>query len=367
MMATTTEISSDKAVETKPKKSSFYRPELDCLRFFAFLAVFIHHSIPKTPEFFQEHHLPTWLSNFGQAGALGVDLFFCLSAFLITELLLREKDQVGHLDVKAFYVRRILRIWPLYFAFLFFAFGLQFVDHTQHFTVSQLLMFIFLSGNWAAATTLVQSVAVPLWSVSVEEQFYLVWPWAVRKATRKQILVICLIMIGIAFIWRAVLQAYWPDLIWNTTFSHLDSMGYGILLSLIGFRKQTPVWVRLGLLAAGLSMWFVAGGIEHHRDYVQMLAALGSIAILRATLGIKLDNRVLVRLGVISYGLYVYHELFLNYWNRILPSTHGKGFVLWWVLAFASTTITALASYRWLETPFLKLKERFTIVKSRPV
>jgi peptidoglycan/LPS O-acetylase OafA/YrhL len=84
-------------------------------------------------------------------------------------------------------------------------------------------------------------------------------------------------------------------------------------------------------------------------------------------IGITLKNPFLVRLGVVSYGLYVYHELFLNIFNRILPSTHGLGFVVWWISSLGCTTITALASYRWLETPFLKLKERFAIVKSRPV
>jgi peptidoglycan/LPS O-acetylase OafA/YrhL len=363
----TSDIVADAAIPIRVKKSSFYRPELDCLRFFAFLAVFVHHSIPKTPDFFIAHHLPPWLSNVGQGGAYGVDLFFCLSAFLITELLLREKDQVGHLNVKAFYIRRMLRIWPLYFAFVLFAFGLTFVDRTQHFSVTQLLMFLMLAGNWAAGTTVMQSVVAPLWSVSIEEQFYLLWPLAVGKASRKHMLMICIFMVGIAFAWRALLQSYKPSLIWNSTFSHLDSISYGILLSLLGFRKQIPTWVRLGLLSAGMSAWFYAGGIHGRDDLVQAFAALGSVAILRAVVGMKLDHPVLVRLGVVSYGLYVYHEFFLNYWNRILPSRHGWGFVLWWLLAFSCTTITALASYRWLESPFLRLKERFTVVKSRPV
>jgi peptidoglycan/LPS O-acetylase OafA/YrhL len=261
----------------------------------------------------------------------------------------------------------MLRIWPLYFTFVFFAFALTFLDRDQHFSVTQLLMFLFLAGNWAAGTTAVQSVVVPLWSVSVEEQFYLLWPLAVRKASRRQILLICILMIVVAFAWRAMLQSYKPSLVWNSTFSHLDSMSYGILLSLVGFRKQTPLWARLGLLLVGLLAWFFAGGIRGRDDLVQVLAALGSIAMLRAVVGMKLNHPVLVRLGVVSYGLYVYHELFLNYWNRILHSPHGWGFVLWWLLAFSCTTIAALVSYRWLETPFLKLKERFTVVKSRPV
>src|SRR5438477_5969471 len=72
------------------RKTFFYRPELDCLRFFAFIAVFVHHSIPKTAGFYESHHLPTFLANVFYAGAFGVDLFFCLSAYLMTELLLRE-------------------------------------------------------------------------------------------------------------------------------------------------------------------------------------------------------------------------------------------------------------------------------------
>jgi peptidoglycan/LPS O-acetylase OafA/YrhL len=160
---------------------------------------------------------------------------------------------------------------------------------------------------------------------------------------------------------------YSHDFAWNATFGHLDSISYGILLSLVGFRKQTPLWARIGFFLAGLSAWFIAGGIHNRDDSALALAALGSIAILRAVIGIKLDNAFLVRLGVVSYGLYVYHELFLNWFNRILPSTHGWSFALWWVLSLLCTMVTALASYRWLERPFLKLKERFAVVKSRPV
>jgi peptidoglycan/LPS O-acetylase OafA/YrhL len=368
MSSVTNEVAVERAVLPRGSKS-FYRPELDCLRFFAFLAVFVHHTMPREIDFYVAHHLPAALSNVAYAGSFGVDLFFCLSAFLITELLLREKEEVGYLNVKAFYIRRILRIWPLYFAFVLFSFGLTFVDRGQHFSVSQLTMFLLLAGNWASAFTVIGSVVAPLWSVSIEEQFYLLWPLAVRKATRKHMLIICLVMIALAFVWRAFVQmrGFSHDFAWNATFGHLDSIGYGIFLSLVGFRKEIPLWSRLGLLLTGLSAWFLAGGIHSRDDVMMALAALGSMAILRAVIGIKLDYPFLVRLGVVSYGLYVYHRLFLTYLNEILPLTHGWGFVLWWLLAFSCTVITAFASYRWLESPFLKLKKRFTIVKSRPV
>ena len=100
----------------------FYHPELDQLRFFAFLMVFLHHAFPHQPEFWTKLGVPgpiaQVLSGIGATGAFGVSLFFVLSSYLITELLLREKELIGTLDVKSFYVRRILRIWPLYFFFL---------------------------------------------------------------------------------------------------------------------------------------------------------------------------------------------------------------------------------------------------------
>src|SRR5580704_3548587 len=104
-----------------PREKSFYLPELDGLRFFAFLAVFIYHSVaplpalsPETGHFFALGHAIL------RSGCYGVDLFFTLSAYLITELLMRERARTGRINVAAFYIRRMFRIWPLYFAFLGF-------------------------------------------------------------------------------------------------------------------------------------------------------------------------------------------------------------------------------------------------------
>ena len=100
----------------------FYHPELDALRFVAFLAVFIHHALPRDASLYIANGLSPavtqWLLTAKEAGAFGLDLFFALSAYLITELLLREHAQRGSFSIPAFYVRRALRIWPLYFTFL---------------------------------------------------------------------------------------------------------------------------------------------------------------------------------------------------------------------------------------------------------
>src|SRR5438552_17688903 len=101
------------------RRPGFYRPELDVLRFGAFLLVFIHHGFPLTAAEYAGWGVPgvvaALLASGARAGALGVDLFFALSAYLITELLLREQRSHGTFSIRAFYVRRILRIWPLYF------------------------------------------------------------------------------------------------------------------------------------------------------------------------------------------------------------------------------------------------------------
>ena len=108
------------AEATKRSGSSFYRPELDVLRFLAFLGVFVFHGTLVADLSFFGSWEP-WAAAVCKSGAFGVDLFFALSAYLITALLLREKESQGALDLKAFYLRRILRIWPLYFTFLTFA------------------------------------------------------------------------------------------------------------------------------------------------------------------------------------------------------------------------------------------------------
>jgi peptidoglycan/LPS O-acetylase OafA/YrhL len=157
----------------------FYRPELDTVRFFAFLEVFVIHSLSHDPETYGKH-LPGWLANIiarmVQSGGFGVDLFFCLSSFLITSLLIREAKRYEKIDVKGFYIRRILRIWPLYFFAIFLLLFLIPALGGSPISYRDIAAFTFLSGNWLSAFGFGQNNASHLWSISVEEQFYLLWP-----------------------------------------------------------------------------------------------------------------------------------------------------------------------------------------------
>ena len=117
-MAQMSPLLSELPLPTAQKPRRFYQPELDGLRFYAFLGVFAFHTLPSQPAFYRQLHFPApalWGAA-ASSGAAGVDLFFALSAFLITSLLMRERQQTGGISLRLFYIRRILRIWPLYFA-----------------------------------------------------------------------------------------------------------------------------------------------------------------------------------------------------------------------------------------------------------
>jgi len=143
------------AVAIKKPASRFYAPELDALRFFAFFGVFLFPAAPRTMDFYAAAGYPLWLSKlliavFG-AGASGVDLFFALSAYLITSLLLRERESTGMVDVRGFYLRRILRIWPLYLSFVAFSAAAAHFLPGQNLPAQYVLGLSLLAGNWIYA------------------------------------------------------------------------------------------------------------------------------------------------------------------------------------------------------------------------
>jgi peptidoglycan/LPS O-acetylase OafA/YrhL len=121
-----------------------------------------------------------------KSGASGVDLFFTLSAFLITVLLLRERRQTGGISLRLFYIRRILRIWPLYFFVLAVSVVLAHTIPGQSLPWYYAVPYLLFVGNWInVAFGHLLSVCAPLWTVSIEEQFYLVWPVLMKMWGRR--------------------------------------------------------------------------------------------------------------------------------------------------------------------------------------
>jgi peptidoglycan/LPS O-acetylase OafA/YrhL len=375
---------------SRPRADRFYRPELDGLRFFAFIAVYLNHAVPFGPAG-HHHHVPDWvgdlLGGVAAAGDFGVDLFFALSAYLITELLLREKDVCGSLDVRAFYVRRILRIWPLYFAFLLLARVLAYVVPGEAFTWGDFLGYALFSGNWTYILHTVPTVAAPLWSVSVEEQFYILWPLAVRRATPRQVAALAagLVAVGLAIRIALAMRGVGGEWVSKNSLTRDDGIAAGVLLALAlhGRSPRISPWARHVLLAAGIVCLLGVGRlqIDGPPDVARMavgwpLVAMACAAILLAVLGDRGDrgafggllaSRPLVYLGRISYGLYVYHLVGLLVAERVVVDHDAKTWIAHFGTGLVMTIALAAASHAWLEKPFLRLKERrFTIIRSRP-
>lgn len=379
---TTTEV-----LASAPAATRFYRPELDALRFFAFFGVFVFHTMPRTFSYYDALAVPRWMSQIGisilGSGAFGVDLFFALSAYLITSLLLREQAATGKLDLRRFYLRRILRIWPLYLSFVMLAAAVAAFSSAQNLPLRYTVGYTLLAGNWIYVFYgLPASFAVPLWTVSIEEQFYLVWPFAVRQASRRRIVLIAAALLVAANLFRIVLAALRGpvSVMEYSTFTRLDPIALGILMAVYsGSMPQLSRAVRIALLAAGLLTWFATYAYcwtdSAHPDMWRLtighpLIALASVAILASVMGSQslfLRNKTLLYLGRISYGLYVIHEFGHFCAARLIaPSTPAR-MLAQAGTAFVFTLALAAASYRWLETPFLRLKERFAFVPSRPV
>jgi peptidoglycan/LPS O-acetylase OafA/YrhL len=205
---------------TKKPQSRFYRPELDVLRFLAFTMVFIDHALPFDGMFTDGR----WLGSVRYAGGFGVCLFFMLSSFLITDLLEREHEATGDIHLKAFYVRRVLRIWPLYFAFLFFDFFVQLSRHNGHFPVGKLLAFLLIAGNWYVSRFEVPlTLSSPLWSISVEEQFYLVWPPYRKYVGRLGSIVFAVVTLVLSYVVPRTCATFKPGTSGRTAFFNFSS------------------------------------------------------------------------------------------------------------------------------------------------
>ncbi|WP_035352116.1 acyltransferase family protein [Edaphobacter aggregans] len=383
-MGLSTEILSEVASSSAPVSRRFYQPELDGLRYYAFLGVFICHTLPFEASFYRGLHLPLpWLWGATvKSGAAGVDLFFALSAFLITSLLLKEKQETGGISLRFFYYRRILRIWPLYF--LVIALGVV-LSHTMAkqslpwYYVAGYLLFI---GNWVhAAFGRPESIAFPLWTVSIEEQFYLIWPVMVKALDRHGMIISGIILFLLATVCRIgfVLAGVSGGFIYYGSTARCDSIALGILLAL--FADSLPKLtrgVRLLLVASGLAGWIVAsawltdqpGPISMREVLGRLIIALSAGAMLYGCLHSRsklLTGTWVVSLGKVSYGLYLLHLIGLLIAKSLLHPVSGTAQLATKAFGFVLTTILAFASYRWVESPFLRLKDRFARVLSRPV
>jgi peptidoglycan/LPS O-acetylase OafA/YrhL len=372
---------------------SGYRPELDAVRFLAFFLVFCHHvfwNVLRGSAILTESVVrfgpisKAVLLTIQPACGFGLCLFFCLSAYLITGILLGESARSGSISIRRFYVRRILRIWPLYAFGLLLGILWAWFNHLPEWR--QLAAYVFFAGNiYCAAFGWSVNPMTLLWSISVEEQFYLTWPWAMRFLTRRGLWNVSILFIVIANISLMRLgsqHASTDYAVWTNTFVQFEMFATGTILAL---RTRSSAVRSRGrgvlLILVGPFLWFAACFFARPPWWEPAfngpalmigygLAALGCAAVLRGfcILGPAWLPRWWVGLGKISYGLYVYHLLIFTLLMDALGQFHSL--IAWFFLSAAVLMLTIVAakvSYVFLESPFLRLKRRFEILHTRPV
>jgi peptidoglycan/LPS O-acetylase OafA/YrhL len=352
-------------------------PELDTIRGIAVLAVFLLHAFSWQYGGLQFGALARIFLAVTQPGWIGVNLFFVLSGFLITGILLDSKGKP--LFYRRFYTRRALRILPAYYSLLLLLLLLH----------SSSVGFVGLSFVYLANVTDLFGVACgygPLWSLAVEEHFYIFWPAIVHKLTAKRLAAVSAAIIMFEPILRAVCFTLgWgkDGLAWYTWFV-ADGLAAGNLLAIVLRstipRKQVQQLCAL-LLSSGLLMGILGrpfgittrerllGAALQHTTVNIFFAGVLLLFLLAGTSSKKhyVNNSVLRFFGYISYGLYlnhilafrIYDRICLRYWPWLVPSNnHFELVVLKFAVAGGCAVGTAYLSRKYFEEPFLRIKDR---------
>ncbi len=356
----------------KTPASRYYVPALDGLRFISFMCVFSSH-----------------LLGYKALGWMAMELFFMLSAFLLTSFLHLENQLTGRIRIKAYYQRRLIRITPLYYFYVCLIlayYGSKLV--WTHEAQTHLAGFLTFTQNLAAVY--VGESPLPklnhLWSLCFEMQVYLVMPLLYLLASRlsaRNRIVACLCAILFSFAMRYSHIGIDARHMWLLQAYRLDAVAVGITLALAARTPGTEgkafppivasVWALVSLAAAFL-LWRIdiANTITAPMAFMPVLVAifLGGVlweANRKNTLTARILGISFMRFsGKISYGLYVYHP-FANGLTRHLLAHSEAPLLVSFPAALALTYTMAISSYYLLERPFLLMKERHAAVPSRPV
>lgn len=341
-------------------------PSLDGIRATAAIMVMVFH-------FVGHHGEPPGIVQASIVGQTGVDLFFVLSGFLITRILLASKQSAHYF--RSFYARRILRIFPLYFGFLVIYFFLlpSLLGESIPPVATQLWSWFYLENVPQTFVSLRSSGPGHFWSLAVEEHFYLIWPLLVYVLSRRSFGIAILITLFLPVIIRAVFVHFGLP-VFYFTFTRMDALGYGaglaFLLTSRSFNSggiirlfRVMLIVLPILLVSAFVLWS-----GRRLDWLQVVKLSLVPAFYFALIGFCLIDPAgnsLTRifsaawlrwLGGISYGLYVFHPICFNLVERVVAP---YGIVVDAVLSFGLTIGVAYISFRFFESPVLKLKRRF--------
>jgi len=349
--------------------SRTYMPQLDALRAFAVLAVMVHHFLPI------DHYIP---SDYVTLGFLAVRLFFVLSGFLITGILLDYRSDERGQALRRFYSRRILRIFPIYYLTIFIALALQ-VRPIQEGAFWHLT---YLSNYVAVSHPEWMGPASHFWSLAVEEQFYLVWPFILLFVPQKHLAKVIIGSISLAVLFRGFVLFVLSmpiDAAGIFTFATLDSLGGGALLALFRYderlRTRLPTLMKsfliagLGIVTLCTVLYIYNIGFRILHTFLCLGISLLFVVLIEKTARgftgkarTVMEASTVLYIGKISYGLYVYHNFMLAIvLYYLLKRTAVPDYRLVALLATVATFAAAIVSWHLIERPVAQLKNRLDV------
>lgn len=343
----------------------------DALRFFSFLLVFLLH-LPDSSNRFVDFFL--------KSGGIGVSFFFVLSGFLITFILLFEKESSPTLSFKNFLARRILRIWPLFYAMVAFAYlspyileylnlPYESIGYKPHLVTS-----LLFGENYRMMLTGTFPDGAPLsvmWSLCIEEHFYILWGLSIFFIQAKKVPLLIIVSILLA---NATRQIYSYLGIWdNDLLSHLDYFAFGAIPAYIYIHK--PVWLKhigkiptqwkYAFLTTTIAVSFIVPNVNAIWLVLLSPTLFGILfaTTILFTLGVNpihiKDSWWFSKLGVYTYGLYLYHTIVIILLVKIFDRMSLSNWYLLAISSLLTSILISIASYHLFEKQFLKLKRYF--------
>jgi peptidoglycan/LPS O-acetylase OafA/YrhL len=373
---------------TQNKNIKVYFENLNSIRFIAASLVIVHH-IEQFKVFF---HLPNYWDNkvIFIIGKLGVILFFVLSGFLISYLLFKENEVTNTINVKKFYIRRILRIWPLYFNIVLAAFFIfPFVDFFslpgfgKDFVWSdityKLILFTAFLPNLVLHVYGMIPYASHTWSIGGEEQFYLVWPVLNKKIKSKWILMFLVLFtyllikgfLSYLSIYRDthIIMEFWKSI-------PIDCMAIGGIFALIAYENKPMVNKLQFFLFTKIVQWTVllltiylmAIGFKFRHFHYEFYAVLFGILIVNFACNkdriFSMENALFNYLGKISYGLYMFHPIAIVLSIKLIQILGFQTNYILYPLVFILIIILSTLSYEFFEKIFIKKKIKYSDIIS---
>jgi peptidoglycan/LPS O-acetylase OafA/YrhL len=344
-----------------------YFPSLDGFRALTIILVVIYHVL-LNPNF---HSI---IIN----GSLGVDIFFIISGFLITTLLLKERVRTQSISLKKFYGRRFLRIFPVAYIFLSVIIGISLLFHYKLDKTYLMSCFLYLTDisklgrehtNWAVRH---------FWSLAVEEQFYFIFPFIMKKNFKAYVLTLLFILLFLPLYF--VVSAEFPVLDVGPIYSvtrfliKFQGIAVGSLAAILVFQKiivteririhyillnLLNVLLLVSIFGLDFTPFVSASGVLKDGLISLLIAILLILNVFKPerNLFYKLLNIRLVKyIGVLSYSIYIWHTLFTDTENKPFPAI-CYNFPFVYICIF----VVAFLSYNFIEKPFLRLKRRFEV------